>query len=468
MPNCKQCNTAFEITDSDRKFYNRVSPIFGGKKYLIPEPTLCPDCRLQRRLAFRNERTLYHRKSDFSGKEIVSIFVPDKPFKVYDQSEWWSDKWDATEYGRDFDFSRSFSVQLGELYRVAPHVSLYTTNTENSYYTNHSLNCRNCYLMFGAADDEDCLYGKFVIGCKNTLDGLNLYQCELCYEGVASEGCYNCKYFLNCKNCAESIFIEECQNCKHCIGCFGLANKEYYVFNRFVDKEKFENFQQDLSDFTNDKIEKLKTKFEPLRKPLPHRYAHIYASENCTGDMIVNSKDCQYCFDIKNSEDCKYIAFSPNSLNSHDCCFTAPKGVELCYNCISTLAKFGLANFMVWHSDNAYYSMECHNCSHIFGCVGLNHKKYCIMNKQYSKEEYEKIVARIAEHMQKTGEWGEFLPFKNSAFGYNESIAQEYFPVTKEGAIKIGASWREEDSSNQAKQSSVTIPESIKDVRTLL
>jgi hypothetical protein len=40
---CKNCQQAFEITDEDLKFYEKVSPVFGGKKYLIPEPSLCPE-----------------------------------------------------------------------------------------------------------------------------------------------------------------------------------------------------------------------------------------------------------------------------------------------------------------------------------------------------------------------------------------------------------------------------------------
>ena len=148
MPECKQCQSQFEVTEIDHQFYDTVSPTFNGKKYPIPEPKLCPDCRLQRRLAFRNERTLYHRKCDLTDKEIVSTYSPDKPFKVYDQSEWWSDKWDAMEYERDFDFSKPFSEQLKALYSDVPHISLYTTNVENSYYTNHGLNLKNCYLLF--------------------------------------------------------------------------------------------------------------------------------------------------------------------------------------------------------------------------------------------------------------------------------------------------------------------------------
>jgi hypothetical protein len=79
---CKHCGGVFPITDKDLEFYDKVSPVFSGKKYGIPTPTLCPDCRQQRRLSFRNERKLYKRKCDATEREIISIYSPDKPFKV--------------------------------------------------------------------------------------------------------------------------------------------------------------------------------------------------------------------------------------------------------------------------------------------------------------------------------------------------------------------------------------------------
>ena len=33
------------------------------------------------------------------------------------------------------------------------------------------------------------------------------------------------------------------------------------------------------------------------------------------------------------------------------------------------------------------------------------------------------------------GEWGEFFPSSLSPFGYNETVAQEYFPMTREEVI---------------------------------
>ncbi len=86
---CRACSIPFSITDRDMEFYAKVSPIFNGKKELIPPSTLCPECRQQRRLTFRNERNLYKRTCDLTRKDIISIYSPDKPYIVYESSAWW-------------------------------------------------------------------------------------------------------------------------------------------------------------------------------------------------------------------------------------------------------------------------------------------------------------------------------------------------------------------------------------------
>lgn len=63
---CKHCSANFDITDKDLEFYDNISPIFAGVKYPVPSPTLCGDCRLQRKMPWRNERKLYKRECDFS------------------------------------------------------------------------------------------------------------------------------------------------------------------------------------------------------------------------------------------------------------------------------------------------------------------------------------------------------------------------------------------------------------------
>jgi hypothetical protein len=94
--------------------------------------------------------------------------------------------------------------------------------------------------------------------------------------------------------------------------------------------------------------------------------------------------------------------------------------------------------------EDCWYCDSCDHGSHLFGCVGLRHKQYCILNKQYSKEEYEKLVPNLIEHMRKTDEWGEFFPVELSPFSYNETVAQEYFPMTKNEVEKRGWKWRDQ------------------------
>jgi hypothetical protein len=45
-----------------------------------------------------------------------------------------------------------------------------------------------------------------------------------------------------------------------------------------------------------------------------------------------------------------------------------------------------------------YDSGFCENCTkgnHLFGCVSLDNKEYCLLNKQLTKEEYTKEVNEI-------------------------------------------------------------------------
>src|SRR5688500_1008811 len=101
---CGQCSAAFTVTQEDLAFFDNVSPVFNGKKFTVPPPDFCPDCRFQARLVWRPELHLFQRKSDLSGEQMLSKYPPEAPCIVYTPDEWWSDKWSPFEYGRPFDF----------------------------------------------------------------------------------------------------------------------------------------------------------------------------------------------------------------------------------------------------------------------------------------------------------------------------------------------------------------------------
>jgi len=61
--------------------------------------------------------------------------------------------------------------------------------------------------------------------------------------------------------------------------------------------------------------------------------------------------------------------------------------------------------------------------------------------------------------------YGEFFPPELSPFCYNETIAQEYFPKTKEQALSEGYNWKEPEEKNIIPDiKTEDLPDNIKDV----
>jgi hypothetical protein len=104
------------------------------------------------------------------------------------------------------------------------------------------------------------------------------------------------------------------------------------------------------------------------------------------------------------------------------------------------------------HNVDCYYCFGCYHLKNCFGCDGLRHKQYCILNKQYTKDKYGELLPKIIEKMREDGEWGEFLPAKIAPFYYNETLAQEFWPLTKEEVLDCGWKWKEKDEKEYMPQ----------------
>lgn len=420
---CGKCGVNFEISEEDLKFYDKISPVFDGKKFLIPGPRFCSDCRQQRRWSFRNERNLYHRKSDFSGKQIISMYEAERPYKVYDQSEWWSDKWDAKDYGREFDFSRPFFEQFSGLMKDVPRINLINKEHENSEYCNFAIKNKNSYLLFTSAECEDSFYSNRLLNDRNVCDCSNVTHSELCYEVIDSDNCYNCAWVQASSNCSDCFFGYDLKSCNNCFASHGLVNKSYCIGNKQLTKDEYlKQVEVYRRDFDSVRAFYAKELIGGVRK-----YINGTNIENCTGDSISSSKNCMCCFEVKKLEDCKYVTNATDLKDCYD--LSNDDKSELDYETIGADSNYHQCfSDICWYNSNIFYCSLCFNSQNLFGCVGMKRSEYCIFNKQYSKEEYEKLVPRIIEHMEATGEWGEFFPSSISPFEYGESMAQEYFP----------------------------------------
>ena len=66
--------------------------------------------------------------------------------------------------------------------------------------------------------------------------------------------------------------------------------------------------------------------------------------------------------------------------------------------------------------------------------------------------------------MQGINEFGEFFPVEYGLFAYNESTANEYYPMTKEEVIQKNWKWRDIDKSQYNQTEEYVIPDDISDV----
>lgn len=468
---CTHCFAPFEVTDEDRAFFEKVAPTIGGIRQDIPPPTHCPLCRYQRRLAFRNERTLYHRKCDLTGKSMISMHPADTPFPVYHISEWLTDQWDPKTYGREVDFTRPFLVQFAELCNAVPHFSAFIDPRMdvNAEYTNCSSQAKNCYLITQAEMNEDCYYSRGINTCKSCSDCLRVHRCELCYECTSTRTCYRCLFCSDCDNCSDCLFSSDLRGCKKCFGCHGLVQKEYHIFNEPVSPEEWEATiaSQRLSHTF---IAESKRKSEEVRLRTPQRATRIVQCETSTGDDLLRCKNCRNCFDCNDIEDCAYCNEVPNS--AKDCMDFSMFGLnsELVYECGG--GGYGMYHTLFSHHcwNNVSHLLYCESCfpsvHHCFGCFGLKQSQYCILNTQYTEEAYEALTGKIIDHMRSTGEWGEFFPPSISAYGYNETVAQDFFPLTKEEVLRHGWMWRDEATASESYLGpDIVAPETIEEVQ---
>lgn len=453
---CQNCKTDFLIDQEDFNFYEKMQ---------VPPPTFCPQCRMQRRFNFRNERMLYRRKCDYSGKEIFSYFAPEALIKVYDKEIWLSDVWDPMDYGRDIDWSRPFLEQLHELRQEVPFKSRNVIRGINSDYCNNATDPKNSYLVFNTTAAEDCMYSNGANHSKDCVDVSHLSRSETCHQSFWLTQCYRTHYSSQCGDSSDLWFSRDCYGCMSCFGSVNLRNKNYYFFNELLSKEEYERRVEEYKLHTREGLEKARTEAYAFWKKFPNKNHQGLKNLNSTGSYVTNSKNVKDSFLVRESENmryCQYCQETPGAKDCYDYCSWGA-AAELIYEGISCGSGAQNIKFSWLQQENVRdveYSMNCTNgCSDLFGCVGLRKKQYCILNRQYTKEEYAALTKKIRLHMTqlpyvdkmgRTYSYGEFFPVEFSPWAYNETLAQEYFPLTKEEAIAKGFKWKDPDTKNYA------------------
>lgn len=442
---CQNCKNDFIIEPEDFSFYEKIK---------VPPPTWCPECRLIRRLAFRESRPLYKDVCDKCNKDIISIFAENSKITAYCTSCFWGDRWDAIDDGKDYDFTKSFFEQYYQLQKIVPREALGQKNNENCEYSNGDVRCKNCTLTFDCVESINCYNSQVAVYSKDLIDSDSVMNADHTYESFASNNIYNTKFVYFSDDCLDSSFLFNCVGCSNCFGCVNLRNQKYCIWNIKYTKDEYKNEMAKWDLGSYEIIKKAREKFLELYHKTPRRFALIKNSVDVTGDDILGSKNCKNCFFTRlGVENCKYI-FACGLLlkDSYDATFGGEKS-EIFYE---TSGGMGSSRSFFSRAPNSSHNIEYSdrvtNCSNLFGCINLRNKKYCILNKQYTKDEYEELIPKIKDQMNQLPyidrkgriyKYGEFFPSELSIWAYNESWGHKYYPLSKEEAIYKGFNWQE-------------------------
>lgn len=450
---CTDCNKEFTIDSGDFLLYEKVG---------LEPSNICFHCRLQGYFAFWPFGKFRKGVSDFSGESLITILPAHPRYPIYKSKEWWGDGWDAMDFGQDYDPSRKFFDQLKEVQEKVPRPHQAGENNTNCDWCDDVWECKNCYLSRSVFRCENINYGYRLIGCKDSNDLALSYNLQNSYDCLECHDSYNLNFSENSRDCIDSYFLYDCRNCQHCFMSWNLRNKQYCIRNVQYTKEDYETEMAKIQFDSQKTIETLKKEYEEiLKKEAVHRENFNIKTTNSTGNYLINCDKCVNVFSWEESQNCRNML---RGLANKDCidqvgCWKLEMSGD--NSCVQG------DGYNLRHSSwsNGRYSDYLDNCIEVeycFGCIGLKKKKYCILNKQYSKEEYEKIKATIVENMKKDGEYGKFLPYSMGLCEYNFSTASIYLPeVKKETILKLGGYWLDEDLTSTEGVPSLDLPDSI-------
>ncbi len=414
--------------------------------------------------------TLYSgRKCDMCQKNIISIYNPKSPYVVFCYECFYSDKWDAKDYAIDYDPNKPFVEQMGELLRKVPKNCLGISSAEgqniNSEYVNMAGGCKNCYLVFNTSPAEELLYSR---GIKNGKFSSDIYfgvDIENCYDSVNIQKSSGVTYSKNIISCVDSHFILNGSGLTNCFGCVNLRNKSNCWFNEQLTPEEYSNRLEDYTGSYSKKEEMIKI-FEYFCLQHPHRENNNIKAVDSEGDYLYECKSVKDSFEVSKAENCRYLFSSKVIKDSLGTIGYGTNGENLLEVVATGYSSNIIGSFWAENSQDVVYGFDVKYNTSTIGCDAIKNAKYAILNKEYLKEEYERLKEHIVEELKSQNLYGLMMPPSIAPFAYNETIAQDNFPLTKEEAVAQGYRWEDDVQVTKGKETLKTedIPDHIADV----
>ncbi len=425
----------------------RVCPISGAtwtltaddidrcREWNVPPPVLAPLMRLKELAGWGAGIDLWWKPHALTGKAILSGIHPDAPSPVMTDKEWYEKDWGA-EHPLEVDLTKSILEQTRPLFERVPYPSLSAHGSDNSVGCG-MVECVDCYMAFGTKSTKDSWYMIRNSYCELMMDCVYMLRAENVFTSAKSVGCNTCMQVFECNKCLRSAFLFDCQNCEDCFCSSNLRRKQYVFQNQQLTKEEYQKRMSEIDLSSTMQFEQWRSSFRQLvrEKTIWPENFSVNVQEcvgegmmdclNCSGFLMANAKDIVDGWNIFDSDHLDTVVIS---YNSNDCYYTS----------VALNAHNAKFSFVADYSSNCEYAMNCYNCEYCFACVGLQRKRYCILNKQYTEEEYWTKLDEIKCAMLDRGEYGKFFPANLSPLGVKYGYAYVLAPFTADELQKIG------------------------------
>lgn len=294
--------------------------------------------------------------------------------------------------------AEAFFKELKRLIELDPKPPTHIVGCEGCEYADHVFHSKNLLYCFDDVNCSDSIYLYDCVNVANSMDCEYSIESELCYESVEAHKCFNCNYIENCSNMTDSSYSYACMNCQDVFGCVRLRNKSFCIFNRQLTEAEY---KEKVKQYQSWPPEKVLAVVEELTRKYPQTQINEGFNENTTyGNYMYYNKNCYLCFTASHCKDSGYIHES----NYQNTCFDIHYSTrnELCYEVIDSGDSFN-CNYLVYSGNcqDSSYVINCSDVKNSLGVVGKAHMQYVILNRQFNKEDYERISKEILDDIKK-------------------------------------------------------------------
>ena len=371
----------------------------------------------------------------YRNNKLISIFPPHERSGsvvwIADYITCYENVLDWPEIG--YNFLEQFSVLFASHTKAA--VSHVWSN-ENADYCNTCFGTKNAYLSFVSGFNTQNIFYS-----TQTWENVqNVFNSSLVTNGSSNvyysrviNNSYNVFYSQYMYNCSDMWFCSSCIWCHHCIDCEWLENMSYCIGNKQYTQNIFEDMKREYTP----------EKFSILHWSTFAKKGLNFSCGDCVWSWLYRCNNLIDGYNAMHYADSKNVVFSDGLTwvkNYYDCIDTGTNS-----NDFYAICQWGedsnhcyMCNFVSLWCFNVFYSIHMESCSFCLGCIGLKNKQFCILNKQYTKEERYAKVDEIFSAMEQEGTLWEFFPASMNPFYFNDTAAYLIDPsFTKEEVTKL-------------------------------